>query len=111
MADTTVGAGTTPQTPGPNSPTDLISSIASINSWLHLAVIGGTLEGLRRLFSAVWERILTAFFLSATFEEDESCHGEVDPISTLFIFITLDRSDWLETWLLKQTSWSESSGS
>jgi len=66
-----------------------LASITSINSWLQIVVIGGALEGVRRVASSVWERILTAFFLTASFEENEACH------------------DWLETWLMKQPSWSK----
>jgi chaperone BCS1 len=87
MANATVVNQTIPQamgalgglglgTGGPESLLGFITSIASLNSWLQLVVIGGALEGVRRIASQIWERILAAFFLTASFDENEACHGE-----------------------------------
>ena len=63
-------------------PTDLlsltafISSFSAIRDYLKLIIIGGAFETLRRLSFASFTSLLDRFFITATFESDDSSFGE-----------------------------------
>ncbi|KAI5889530.1 P-loop containing nucleoside triphosphate hydrolase protein [Schizophyllum commune H4-8] len=66
----------------------LIRWFATLPDWLKLLIVGGIVETCRRTLSTLYERVLGAFFITATFEEDD------------------DAYDWMLVWLSKQPSWS-----
>ncbi|KAG6865089.1 hypothetical protein C0991_005191 [Blastosporella zonata] len=97
-------SGTTPiatingtsTTPLPTAlPTDFSSiltflfSFSAIGDWLKLIVIGGLIEGARRLFYTSYNKVYNSFFITATFQDGD------------------DSYDWMMVWLSKQYSWSQ----
>jgi hypothetical protein len=69
-------------------PTDFSSLIAFIYSfsalhdYLKLIVLGGAFETLRRLYSSSYKSLMDRFYLTATFESDDSSFGE-HPLSLI----------------------------
>ncbi|KAL1748772.1 P-loop containing nucleoside triphosphate hydrolase protein [Schizophyllum fasciatum] len=66
----------------------LLRWFAALPDWLKLLIVGGVVEACRRTLSTLYDRVLGAFFITATFEEDD------------------DAYDWMLVWLSKQPSWS-----
>ncbi|KAF8075116.1 P-loop containing nucleoside triphosphate hydrolase protein, partial [Lyophyllum atratum] len=84
-----------PATTQPHIPADLssllafLASFSALHDWLKLIVIGGVLETCRRLFYTVYDKVVNAFFITATFEDGD------------------DSYDWMMVWLSKKPSWAE----
>ena len=63
-------------------PTDLSSlfaflySFSALHDYVKLIVLGGAFETLRRLYSASYKSLMDRFFITATFESDDSSFGE-----------------------------------
>jgi mitochondrial chaperone BCS1 len=82
--DTRVINGTISQIqaqPGPSFPTDILSlitfllSFSALGDWFKLIVLGGVLETCRRLAFHFYHRLYNSFFITATFEDDDSSYG------------------------------------
>ncbi|TRM69869.1 P-loop containing nucleoside triphosphate hydrolase protein [Schizophyllum amplum] len=61
---------------------------SKLPDWLKLLIVGGVVESCRRTMFSFYNRVLSAFFITATFEEDD------------------DAYDWMMIWLSKQPSWN-----
>jgi chaperone BCS1 len=63
-------------------PTDFSSlltfmySFSALHDYVKLIVLGGAFETLRRLYSASYKSLMDRFFITATFESDDSSFGE-----------------------------------
>ena len=74
----TTASATTPM----KMPTDFSSLLAFIYSfsalqdYAKLIVLGGAFETLRRLYSASYKNLMDRFFITATFESDDSSYSE-----------------------------------
>ena len=69
-----------------STPSDLLTllfSVSALREWLKLIVIGGLVETCRRLFSELYRRLDDAFFITATFEEDDESFGKLRYFSQL----------------------------
>lgn len=81
--------------PGPSFPTDISSliafllSLSALGDWFKLIVLGGVLETCRRLAFHFYRKIYNSFFITATFEEDDSSY------------------DWMMVWLSSQPFWKQ----
>ena len=67
--------------PGSSFPTDISSlitfffSFSALGDWFKLIVLGGALETCRRLAFQFYHKLYNSFFITATFEEDDSSYG------------------------------------
>jgi chaperone BCS1 len=74
-------------------PTDITSllsfllSFSALSNWLKLVVFGSVLETLRRLGFHLYYKISDSFFVTAHFEDGDTCY------------------DWMMHWLATQPSW------
>ena len=64
----------------------LIRWFAALPDWLKLLIVGGIVETCRRTLSTLYERLLGAFFITATFEEDDDAYGQ----SVFYLFSDID---------------------
>ncbi|KAK0444217.1 uncharacterized protein EV420DRAFT_1574822 [Desarmillaria tabescens] len=76
-------------------PTDLSSlisllfSFSALRDWLKLIVLGGFFETCRRVIFTQYAKLVNAFYINATFEEDDPSY------------------EWMIVWLSKQPSWAK----
>jgi chaperone BCS1 len=73
--------------PSPSFPTDILSlitfllSFSALGDWFKLIVLGGVLETFRRLAFHCYHKIYNSFFITATFEDDDSSYGtRINPL-------------------------------
>jgi chaperone BCS1 len=75
-----------------------IYSLSALHDYLKLIVLGGAFETLRRLYSASSKSLMDRFFITATFESDDTSFGEHSfphpPVTEL-----IQRLDWMMFWL------------
>jgi chaperone BCS1 len=98
--------------PGSSFPTDLTSlitfllSFSALSDWFKLIVLGSLLETCRRLTFHFYYKLYNSFFITATFEEDDSSYGMRNNIISWFrsAYFLLD---WMMVWLSSQSFWSE----
>ena len=76
---------------GPRAlPTDIASllsfllSFSALGNWLKLVVFGSVLETLRRLGFYLYYKISDSFFVTAHFEDGDTCYGTLLPIQGPF---------------------------
>ena len=55
----------------------MLFSLAAVRDWVKLIFIGSLLEASRRFLLVMWERIVDAVWVTATFEFDETAAGTV----------------------------------
>ncbi|KAF7309891.1 Mitochondrial chaperone BCS1 [Mycena indigotica] len=78
----------------PPSITDFSSLVAflfsfrALTDWLMLIVMGGAVESLRRLLFQLYFKIIASFWITASFNQDDSSY------------------DWMMVWLSKKSSWN-----
>ncbi|KAG7440444.1 P-loop containing nucleoside triphosphate hydrolase protein [Guyanagaster necrorhizus] len=76
----------------PNDLSSLISllfSFSALRDWLKLIVLGGFFETCRRVIFAQYAKFVDAFYMKATFEEDDPSY------------------EWMMVWLSRQPSWAK----
>ncbi|KAI6041332.1 P-loop containing nucleoside triphosphate hydrolase protein [Pisolithus marmoratus] len=88
--------GSTPSNVLPSGPlkrlaaiTSMLVSMSALRDWALLLVIGSLFEVARRSLSSFWTSLVDAFFITATFDEDDASY------------------QWILTWLSKQPSWRD----
>jgi chaperone BCS1 len=101
---TTQNATASATTPMEILPTDFSSllafiySFSALHDYVKLIVLGGAFETLRRLYSASYKSLMDRFFITATFESDDSSFGEHSfphpPVTEL-----TQRLEWMMFWL------------
>ncbi|KAH9946492.1 P-loop containing nucleoside triphosphate hydrolase protein [Amylocystis lapponica] len=81
---------------GPSTvPSDLFSmlsmllSLSALRDWLKLLLVGGVIETCRRFFFGSWESLVSSFWITVTFDEED------------------DSYDWILHWLSKNPKWSQ----
>lgn len=99
--------------PGPSFPTDILSlvtfllSFSALGDWVKLIVLGGVLETCRRLAFHFYYKVYNSFFITATFEEDDSSYGTKIQHAFDHTRSTDFLLDWMMVWLSSQPFWSE----
>jgi chaperone BCS1 len=53
----------------------LLLSLSALRDWLKLIVMGGFLETCRRVLFASYQKFIDSFFITANFQQDDSCYG------------------------------------
>jgi chaperone BCS1 len=75
-----------------------IYSFSALRDYLKLIVLGGAFETLRRLYSASYRNLMDRFFITATFESEDSSYGE-HPFLSLSVTELIEDSEWMMFWL------------
>lgn len=65
----------TSSSPSLGSLLSLLLSLSALRDWLKLIVIGGFLETGRRFLFASYQKFIDSFFITANFQQDDSCYG------------------------------------
>jgi chaperone BCS1 len=101
--DTFINATASATTPM-KMPTDFSSllafiySFSALHDYVKLIVLGGAFETLRRLYSASYKSLMDRFFITATFESDDTSFGEHSfphpPVTEL-----IQHLDWMMFWV------------
>jgi hypothetical protein len=97
------------------SPTEglaLLTGFASLVSLLfsssavRIVCFGAILESFRRIALFLQQKIISAFWITAYFTEDDDSYG-ANLNLLLFIPLTHSPIDWMMVWLAKQAAWCE----
>jgi chaperone BCS1 len=53
----------------------LMLSFSALREWLKLILLGGFFETCRRMFSSIYSKIISRFYLTVEFHEDDGSYG------------------------------------
>ncbi|KAH7915272.1 P-loop containing nucleoside triphosphate hydrolase protein [Hygrophoropsis aurantiaca] len=67
----------------------MLFSMSALRDWAKLLILGSFFETCRRLLSSLWRSTIDSFFITASFEEDDTSY------------------QWVMLWLSKQQSWGQ----